>query len=81
MEKSTGIPFKDIDEVLCEECEEPIPHARLVVSPGAELCVECQEVAEKAGRFQRHLMTQKVEYSRDGSEVESITNVLVRSKS
>ncbi|MDJ0781369.1 MAG: TraR/DksA C4-type zinc finger protein [Desulfosarcinaceae bacterium] len=33
----------DPDFGLCRECEEPIPHARLVVLPEAELCVACAE--------------------------------------
>jgi DnaK suppressor protein len=28
---------------LCRECEEPIPSARLMVLPEADLCVQCSE--------------------------------------
>ena len=28
---------------LCSECEEPIPFARLMIMPEADLCVQCAE--------------------------------------
>ncbi len=33
----------DPDFGLCGECEEPVPFARLMVMPEAELCVKCAE--------------------------------------
>lgn len=64
--------------VDCADCEEPIPEARLKASPKAELCIHCQSVAEKEGRFTRHSMSQRVQFTRDGAEVESIENELIR---
>lgn len=37
----------DPDFGLCQMCEEPIPRARLMAVPEADLCVQC---AEKVGR-------------------------------
>lgn len=34
----------------CLECGEPIPHARLAVSPAAPRCIRCQEQLEAALR-------------------------------
>ena len=33
----------DPDFGLCRHCEEPIPFARLIIMPEAELCVTCSE--------------------------------------
>lgn len=33
----------------CEECEKPIPMARLNALPYATLCIECQRMAENSG--------------------------------
>jgi len=33
----------------CEECEKPIPMARLNALPYATLCIECQRMAEDSG--------------------------------
>ena len=32
----------------CEECDEPIPHARRKALPGVRLCVACQEALDRA---------------------------------
>lgn len=37
------VKLDDPDFGLCRECEEPIPHARLMVMPEADLCVSCAE--------------------------------------
>ena len=37
----------DQDFGICEECERPIPEARLMIVPEAVLCVECQQELEK----------------------------------
>ncbi len=37
----------DQDFGICEECERPIPEARLMIVPEAVLCVSCQEELEK----------------------------------
>ena len=34
----------------CAECEEEIPQARRLASPGVKLCIDCQQ--ERDGRFQ-----------------------------
>jgi len=34
----------------CRECLEPIPEARREALPGVQLCVKCQEAADKAVR-------------------------------
>ncbi len=33
---------------ICEECERPIPEARLMIVPETVLCVECQQELEKS---------------------------------
>ena len=33
----------DLDFGLCRECDEPIPPARLMILPEANLCVKCAE--------------------------------------
>lgn len=35
----------------CEDCGQPIPLERLLLVPGASLCVECQRESEKAEHF------------------------------
>ena len=37
----------DNDSGTCEECESPIPKARLRVVPNAKYCVSCQEQHDK----------------------------------
>lgn len=37
------VKIDDPDFGLCRECEEPIPYARLMVLPEADLCVSCAE--------------------------------------
>ena len=37
----------DQDFGICEECEQPIPEARLMIVPEAVLCVACQQELEK----------------------------------
>lgn len=32
---------------LCQECEEPIPFARLMIVPESDLCVQCAEALEE----------------------------------
>ncbi len=66
-----------VTEVECVDCGDEIPKARLRANPKTDLCVTCQEEAERKGRFKRHRMTQKVEFNRDGTEVESVENVIV----
>jgi DnaK suppressor protein len=39
----------DNDSGVCEECDNPIPLARLAAMPGARYCVQCQSLHEKAG--------------------------------
>ena len=36
----------------CAECGEPIPEARRRALPGVQLCIACQEEADKQQRFQ-----------------------------
>lgn len=31
----------------CDDCDEPIPLARLQVVPGCRRCVDCQQIAER----------------------------------
>jgi phage/conjugal plasmid C-4 type zinc finger TraR family protein len=38
--------------LFCEECDDPIPEARRVASPGCTQCVQCQSVDEQ--REARH---------------------------
>jgi len=38
-------------QILCQECEEPIPTARLKRMPLASRCVDCQEIHEHKGRL------------------------------
>ena len=33
-------------DIICEECDEPIPKARLKVMPDARFCVKCQQEYE-----------------------------------
>ncbi len=35
--------IKDPDFGLCTACEEPIPHARLMIMPESTMCVACAE--------------------------------------
>jgi DnaK suppressor protein len=37
------IKIDDPEFGLCRDCEEPIPYARLMIMPEAELCVQCAE--------------------------------------
>ena len=45
----------------CVECDEPIPEARRRALPGVQLCIACQEEADKQQRFQ-------AAYNRRGSK-------------
>ena len=45
----------------CAECGEPIPAARRRALPGVQLCIACQEEADKQQRFQ-------AAYNRRGSK-------------
>ncbi len=45
----------------CAECGEPIPEARRRALPGVQLCIACQEEADKHQRFQ-------AAYNRRGSK-------------
>ncbi len=45
----------------CTECGEPIPEARRRALPGVQLCIACQEKADKQQRFQ-------AAYNRRGSK-------------
>lgn len=38
--------------LFCEECDDPIPEARRVASPGCTQCVQCQSIDEQ--REARH---------------------------
>ena len=35
----------------CEECGEPIPHARHRILPGCATCVDCANILEQANRI------------------------------
>lgn len=50
---------------LCNDCDEPIPTARLHANPSAFLCLECQTIAERQGRFPRHKMSHRVRIERE----------------
>lgn len=63
--------------MMCEECGEEIPRARLQALPGVSCCVRCQALRERNGKFSRHRMSETVRFSRDGSEVESIEGIVV----
>jgi len=41
---------RDEDFGICEECGEPIPTERLLIVPGANMCVPCQREEEKFNR-------------------------------
>ena len=38
---------------ICVRCDEPIPEGRRKAWPGVQLCVDCQRLAERQGRFRR----------------------------
>jgi phage/conjugal plasmid C-4 type zinc finger TraR family protein len=42
-----GIQKKIADVVICSECLDPIPKARLAIKPDAMHCVECQSMLER----------------------------------
>lgn len=44
---------RDEDFGICEECEEPIPLGRLLLVPGATLCVACQSEMEEFDHSRR----------------------------
>ncbi len=49
----TDLPWQGINEdqnLLCVECEAPIPPARRRAIPGVQLCITCQEIAELKGK-------------------------------
>lgn len=60
----------------CEECEEVIPIQRVRTIPSVRLCVECQEDAEREGRFQRHRGSFDIRFKND--EIESMEMNVVR---
>lgn len=39
--------------LICTRCDEPIPEGRREAWPGVQLCVECQDLAERQNRFRR----------------------------
>lgn len=41
MQRGLGIQKKIADVVICAECLDPIPKARLAIKPDATHCVEC----------------------------------------
>lgn len=43
--------FRDGRYGICDECEEPIPPARLVAVPEVTTCVRCQDRRERADRL------------------------------
>lgn len=61
----------------CRDCGEEIGKQRLKVKPDATMCVECQQKAEREGRFQKHRMDYVVKPN-GGGEVESMETFLVR---
>ena len=61
----------------CRECGEDIGEQRLKVKPDATMCIECQQKAEREGRFRKHRMDYKV-IPNGGNEVETMETFLVR---
>ena len=45
----------------CKECDSEIPEKRLKAKPNVVLCIDCQEKAEKEGKFKRS----KIEISQE----------------
>ena len=61
----------DQDFGICEECERPIPEARLMIVPEAVLCVACQQELEKfESRTNLTNSASKIPQYRDGYETE-----------
>jgi hypothetical protein len=79
--KVLGVLNRDVDsKVLCVECEQPIPLARLKIV-STDTCVMCMEDLELKDKFQRHqpdfrpqgTIRHKIEFEVNGvEEVESI---------
>lgn len=42
---------KLVSAEFCEECGDDIPKERQIAIPGVQLCVHCQEVAERKGKM------------------------------
>jgi phage/conjugal plasmid C-4 type zinc finger TraR family protein len=42
---------KDVNRVLCEVCDKPIPLARLKALPAATMCIKCQQEYEIENPF------------------------------
>lgn len=61
----------------CEDCGDTIPEVRLAVKPDALLCISCQHLAERQGRFQRHQMSHLIQFAKGGEEIESVDGVIV----
>ena len=61
----------DQDFGICEECERPIPEARLMIVPETVLCVACQQELEKfESRTNLTNSANKIPQYRDGYETE-----------
>lgn len=45
--------FDDNGNVICLECGDPIPEARLAIKPDAARCTECKARLERQQRFAR----------------------------
>jgi len=65
--------------ILCSECNEPIPAARLKLLPQTTICVPCMEDLERESRGTvRHRMEFEIEGH--GEEVESVQLHILRKK-
>lgn len=63
-------------EVLCLECDSPMPLKRLQLIK-KQICVDCMTEMEKEGRGTiRHRMEN--EYHGDGEEIDEVTSYLIR---
>ena len=60
----------------CNDCGGDIPHERLKAQPNARFCIECQELNERKGNFQKHMMDVNIRFK--GEEIESMEETLVR---
>ena len=60
----------------CVSCGEEISPKRIAALPEAELCVDCQETAEKNGLYKKHVMD--VQPVMKAGELEELTTRIVR---
>jgi RNA polymerase-binding transcription factor DksA len=60
----------------CTACGEEISPKRVAALPQVELCIDCQEAAEKKGFFKKHVMD--VQPVMKAGELEELTTRIVR---